>query len=529
MTTVGVEGLLAEVASVDGPGVAVGIYRDGALVSVAARGLACLEHAGPIGSRTRFDLASVSKQMTAACALLLHRDHVVDLDADARTWLPELRPAGVTLRHCLHHTSGLPDYEEVTLLRGDPLATLARMPQLLGWLGAVDRTHFPPGSDISYSNTGYVAVAAALSRAAGRSFAELMRAFVFAPLGMTETLVHDTIGLVVPGMAFSYDEESVGHLRREMPEELVGDGGVLSHLEDLAAWHGFLVDGRVLGADIRHQLVAPAVLANGRPSRYAAGVSRHSFEGHDLLAHAGSMYAYRSCLLSVPAEGLGVTVLSNRGGTDAYALGLEVLRDGLRHVPRERLPRLDPPRLPAGRWVCRETGEVLYATCADGVLSLDWGGGPVGLTWDHSEAWQSTDGRWRARGRPSGELHVEDDLGRIKHFVAVTDDRALGVAVPAGRYHDATLGEVTVLRRGTRALIVLGRRRPAVLVPTAAYGVDWFFRALLPRPVWVRWRSRDDTLTVSTGGGVHRLAPRRQGSVSVSRFGERRGTPPIPH
>ena len=143
--TAAVDALLAEVAD-DGPGVAVGIHRDGALVSAAVKGLACLEYGVPIGSRTRFDLASVSKQMTAACALLLHRDQVVDLDADARTWLPELRPGGVTLRHCLHHTSGLPDYEEVTLLRGDPHGALAKLPQFLGWLGAVDQTHFPRGA-----------------------------------------------------------------------------------------------------------------------------------------------------------------------------------------------------------------------------------------------------------------------------------------------------------------------------------------------------------------------------------------------
>jgi Beta-lactamase len=398
-------------------------------------------------------------------------------------------------------------------------------------LGAVDQTHFPPGSDISYSNTGYVAVAAALSRAAGRSFAQLMRALVFAPLGMAETVLHDTIGLVVPGMAFSYDVDPVGHLRREMPEEQVGDGAVLSHLEDLAGWHGFLVDGRVLGADVRRQLVQPAVLDDGWPTRYAAGVARYSFAGHDLLAHAGSMHAYRSSLLSVPAQGLGVTVLCNRGGTDAQTLGLEVLRDCLRHVPGRRLPRTEPPGLPEGRWVCPATGEILRsATRADGGLSLDPGEGLVGLSWDRSEAWRTTDGRWWARRGPAGELHVEDDLGRRKRFLLVADDPPHDVAVPAGRYHGATLGTVEVRCQGNTSRIAVGRRPPAVLVPSAAYGGAWFFRAAVPQPVWVRWHPGDDSLTVSTGGAAHRLTPRRpaSGDGPVSRPGGGPAAPPIP-
>ncbi len=483
--TADVASLLSGVADGE-PGVAIGIYREGVLASATVKGRACVEYAVPIGPRTGFDLASLAKQLTAACALQLHRDGVLDLDADARTWLPELRPPDVTLRHCLHHTSGLPDYEETSALRGDPVAALATLRHLLAWVSTVERTTFRPGSDIAYSNTGYVLVSTALSRAAGRPFAELLRDVVLDPLGMTETVVHDTVGLVVPGLAFSYLMTEDGPLRQDMPEELVGDGAVVSHLEDLAAWHGFLVDGRVLGGDLRRDLLAPAVLADGTRTRYAAGMGRYAVAGRLLLAHTGSMYGYRNALLSVPTEGLGVTVLSNRADTDARALAVDVARRCLRLPGEESPPRLPKPE---GRWLCRATGEVVE--------------GPR-----RQAGWLSSAGSpWCESDEPEerGSLLAEDDLGRARHFLPLVDEPPREVTIPPGRYVGAPLGPVMISRAADAVLIALGRRPPTPLHPVAANHADVYLRIAGPEPTWVTWRGAEAVLTVSTGGAVYRL------------------------
>ena len=84
-------GLIAPYVTDGGPGHAVGVYRDGALVAQAAAGCAVIEHDVPVGPGTIFDIASASKQFTATCLLLLQRDGVLSLDEDVRRHLPELR------------------------------------------------------------------------------------------------------------------------------------------------------------------------------------------------------------------------------------------------------------------------------------------------------------------------------------------------------------------------------------------------------------------------------------------------------
>ena len=99
-------GLIAPYVTDGGPGHAVGVYQDGALVAQAAAGCAVIEHDVPVGAGTIFDIASASKQFTAACLLMLQRDGTLSLDEDVRRHLPELLlPVPVTLRQCLSHWS----------------------------------------------------------------------------------------------------------------------------------------------------------------------------------------------------------------------------------------------------------------------------------------------------------------------------------------------------------------------------------------------------------------------------------------
>jgi CubicO group peptidase (beta-lactamase class C family) len=501
-------GLLPEPAAADGPGLVVGMYRDGELVDCAARGLACLEHGVRIGTRTRFELASVSKQMTAACALLLHRDGVVDLDADLRRWIPELTLSGITLGGCLHHTTGLRDYEEVNRLRGRCLAELAGLPQFLHRLAGATTANFEPGGDVAYSNTGYVAVAAALSRATGRPFGDLMRERVFAPLGMDATLLRDTVGIVVPALAFSYvSSPQAGYLRQEMPQAQVGDGAVISTVEDLARWHGFLLDGRGLGADIRQQLVEPAVLADGRRTRYGSGVILRNVNGHDVLAHSGSMYAFRSYLLSVPALGLGVTVLTNDGDVDARSIADAVLRRSLPDRVTAHAEAAPSASVPADlTWFCPETVETISSEApGDGTLRLRTGFTDATLTWDGT-AWNAADGSFLVAPATPGRLCVEDQLGRVRRYAAADPDREAAPVVPVGSYDGSELGKVLVEMVDGSVQLVVDRRRFS-LERVASYEGDDVYRACGDEPLWARRHAEDGSLSIGTGNTIFPRLP----------------------
>jgi CubicO group peptidase (beta-lactamase class C family) len=490
------------------PGVAVGVYVNGALAAHASRGLASVEHQVPVGPRTPFDIASVSKQMTAACALLLAEDGLVDLDADVRELLPELPVAGVTLRSCLHHTAGLHDYMAVNELLGGSLCDMRGEREFLAWLASTTSTEFAPGTDVSYSNTGYVAVAAALSRATSRPFGALMRERVFDPLGMSDTTLHDRVGRVVPALAFSYlrDPEH-GLLRVEMPEEQVGDGAVLTTLVDLAGWHGFLHDGRGLGQVVRERLLAPAVLTDGRTTRYGAGLMLTEVGGHVAVEHSGHMYAYGSHLIAVPDAGIGVTVLANLSGTDATAMAHEVVRAAMgqtRSLPP--VPRT-ADEVEAGTWWATETNHLLQLQrLGPGSLLLKGHGPePVGLVDDGTGAFVSTFRGLRLTTSATG-TRLRDRLGRVLHLERVVPG-PLASGTLDGCYRSGALGTVRIRLTNGAALVLIGRAEPVRLRHAGRAGCDEVFVGDAT-DVRLRQHVADGTVTIASESTVLSRLPR---------------------
>ena len=264
-------GLIAPYVTDGGPGHAAGVYRDGALVAQAAAGRAVIEHDVPIGAGTIFDIASASKQFTAACLLLLQRDGMLSLDDDVRRYLPELLlPVPVTLRQCLSHTGGLREYYSLCELAGVPVAGMDEA-RLLRLLAGQTGLNFPPGTGWSYSNSGFVLAAAALRRVSGRSLAEFAADRLFGPLGMRATRFRDDLTVPVPGLATGYTPAPDGSWRRaDITEETVGDGGVVTSISDLAGWQCCSVDGLARERKSNHPLFQSKA-GSGRKDYSTAG------------------------------------------------------------------------------------------------------------------------------------------------------------------------------------------------------------------------------------------------------------------
>jgi len=317
-------GFLDSLAGSAEPGLAVGVYTGGTLYASAAAGAAVVEHDVPITEHTAFDIASVSKQMTAACVLLLARDGRLDLDADIRVLLPELaltRP--VTLRQCLTHTAGLRDYFALCDLAGIPVPGIGE-PRFMHLITGQSDLDFAPGSAFSYSNTGYVIAAAIVRRVTGDGLARFARDRLFGPLGMSATRFRDEVSVLVPRLACGYLAMPGGFRRCDVTEEVVGDGAVVTTIADLAAWHGFMSSGAVLGADIRDGLLARQILADGTQIDYALGVAAIDVAGTAAWWHSGSWAGYRSAVIYLPAERAGVSVLANRNDHNASLVALAV-------------------------------------------------------------------------------------------------------------------------------------------------------------------------------------------------------------
>ncbi len=181
--------------------------KDGKPIVQKAYGMADLEHDAPNRADTIFEAGSVSKQFTAAAVLLLAQDGKLSLDDPVRKYVPELPDYGapLTIRHMLHHTSGLRDWGEVASIAGWPRTSrVYTHAHVIDILCRQKALNFPSGAQYSYSNSGYNLAAIIVSRVSGKTFAEFSNERIFAPLGMTKTSWRDDYTRVVKGRAIAY-------------------------------------------------------------------------------------------------------------------------------------------------------------------------------------------------------------------------------------------------------------------------------------------------------------------------------------
>jgi CubicO group peptidase (beta-lactamase class C family) len=306
-----------------GPGCAVLVARDGEVVYRRACGFADVEKRVPLAPGDVFDLASCSKQFTAAATLRLVESGALGLDDDIRKHLPELAArGGITIRNLLFMTSGLPSYMDDVKAgwEGVTNETVVRL------LAADPRAAFAPGARHEYSNTDYNLLATIDARAAGRPFGDLLRAQFFEPLGMTRSAVFETPAQALPGRVFGWRRTRSGGWARDVCDTpgVVGDGSVFSSVDDLLRWSGALFGGKILAPRSMGFLLAPGKLASGRPLDYNCGLVRERREGRLLLWHNGAWAgtsAYTGFYLD---EHVAVLVLSNETDLDAAGLGMEI-------------------------------------------------------------------------------------------------------------------------------------------------------------------------------------------------------------
>ncbi len=370
----------------DAPGLAVGVYSGGRALHTAARGVATVEFGVPIDATTRFDIASASKQFTAACVLILAHEGRLSLDDDIRKHVPELAlETAVTIRQCLQHTGGLPEWYALQAITGVPLQVLTEE-RLMTIISRIRRTTFEPGTAFSYSNTGYVLAAVVVRRVTGKSLAEFAAERVFGPLGMDDTVFRDDASVPLPRMAFGY---GAGPVRGDTEEGAVGDGGLVTSVSQLAPWFGFLADGRVLGRRLRDALLERGVLADGTVLVYAYGIFHSKVGDLDAFGHTGGMHGYVSYLLYLPGPDLGVAVLTNQSALDAVGL---TRRLALELTGRQEEPAQgnQAPAPITGHWYHDETDTSMTVTEA--------AGGRVAIVREEAEFAPGTDGRWYGVG-----------------------------------------------------------------------------------------------------------------------------------
>lgn len=323
-----IDQLLALWNKPDSPGAALAVIQDGEIIHQRGYGSANLEYGIPITPATVFHVASVSKQFTAFAIAMLAAQGKLSLDDEVRTYLPEMPDFGetITLRHLVHHTSGLRDQWNLLALAGWRLDDVITRDHILKTVEHQKDLNFAPGDEIVYCNTGYTLLAEIVERVTGQTFRAWTTEHLFEPLGMTNTHFHDDHEMVVPNRAYSYARGPEGQFKKAVLSYAnAGATSLFTTVEDLAAWVHNLDTGTVGGTDVIDWMHNDRVVLNsGDTLGYAFGLSIGEYKGLRTVGHSGGDAGFRSYLVRFPDQGFAVAVLGNLASFNPRGSAMEI-------------------------------------------------------------------------------------------------------------------------------------------------------------------------------------------------------------
>lgn len=434
-----IDAVFAQWASAGSPGCAVGIFEKGAITFAKGYGSASLEHRVPITPESVFYAGSVSKQFTAMAAALAMKQGKLAYEDSIRTYLPEL-PAyadAIKVRHLIHHTSGLRDYNTLLSIAGrrDEDAWDNRV--VLQITARQKALNFEPGSEYLYSNTGYTLLATIVERATGTKFAEYADRQIFKPLGMTVTHFHTDARRLVPNRALGYGGRDGAWTLDTPINERAGAGGLYTNLPDLQKWDENFYTGTVGGAEVLTQLQTPGVLNDGKRLAYAWGLQVGEYDGQRIVEHSGSLGGYRAHIFRVPSVHTSVALLCNTSGVTTSTLVRQVADAVLRNRVTSMIQvgtgsdpgtALEPQPNPLSPAELRSYAASYYSGEVDAVFTISFNDGVLQLAreTDTAPAPLVPFGRaFRARGltlsfpkNSSGEVdRLVVDAGRVRGIV----------------------------------------------------------------------------------------------------------------
>jgi len=301
------------------PGAAVMVVKDGNVVYSGGFGYANVEERIRIDENSTFRLGSVSKQFTAMAIMVLVDEGKLDYDDLVIEYIPELRSyPGVTIRHLLTHTSGVPDYYDSF----DPSSGMPTNADVPAYIEAMDGPVFAPGEKYEYSNPAYELLPLIVEKVSGKSFADFSAEHVFAPAGMDDSLIYDQTEPEIANRVWGYEPDGDDFELNDYDElnYLGGSGGMYATLEDFFAWDQALYTEDIVSETTLKDGFTRYELNNGDEIDYGFGWRLDQHRGHRRIAHGGSWVGFRTSISRFPDEKLAVVVLTNRtdGAPETY-------------------------------------------------------------------------------------------------------------------------------------------------------------------------------------------------------------------
>jgi CubicO group peptidase (beta-lactamase class C family) len=306
------------------------VARQGAVIYQKSFGWANYDTGEPLNDSSLFELASVSKQFTAMGIMMLKERGMLSYDDDVTKYIPELPFQGMTIRHFLTHTSGIPDYMDLLLTTGWDRHRIAYNNDIVAQLAKhKPAVLFSPGEKWEYSNTAYALLATIIGRVSGKPYGQFLDENIFEPLNMKRTRTYNTRrskGEVISNYAFGFvysDSLKEFALPDSLPDYwyvrtldgIEGDGIVNSTTGELFKWNKGLYTELLVTGSTLEEAFTPVTLNDGStyPYGFGWGISTDSTMGK-VVRHSGGWPGYSTHIRRYIDKGDCIIILTNNSG-----------------------------------------------------------------------------------------------------------------------------------------------------------------------------------------------------------------------
>lgn len=277
----------------------------------------------PLKEDDIFELASVSKQFTAMIIMMLKEKGMLQYDDRVDQYL-SIPYRGITIRHLLTHTSGLPDYQEIMDRYWDK-NKVAGNNDILSYLNQyAPPMLFTPGEKYAYSNTGYVLLASIAEKVSGKDFIALCRTWIFHPLNMTDTDIRNAeekrkMERFAKGHRWVASQKRYLHADSFPASNYTiwlgnrkGPGRISATAADLLKWDQALYTEKLVSKATLAEAFRPMILNNGEESPYGFGwdISTHATLGK-IVGHNGDNPGYKTQILRCITQNITIVLLCN--------------------------------------------------------------------------------------------------------------------------------------------------------------------------------------------------------------------------
>jgi len=316
------------------PGMTLAVVRDGAVVYAKGYGYADRGNARPVKPEDRFEIGSISKSFAATAIMLLVEDGKISLDDKLDKFIGAVPPqwSGITIRHLLNHTSGLPEYPDEPTFADLHANRVLGEEEMLARFRAYS-VSWAPGTKYRYCNVGYDILGIVVRRVSGKGYFDFLKERVFTPLGM------HSARLIAPKpahaeSAIGYEFKDNKHVPFATTDAMsiylsMAASGIELSAMDMAKWDAALYTDKILKQSTlalmwTNNALVQAANADNSDIYYGLGWQLRTQNGKRWVYHSGGMPGYVTDFMRYPDQKLTIIVFTNL--SDQHANARKIVR-----------------------------------------------------------------------------------------------------------------------------------------------------------------------------------------------------------